>query len=234
MSTPPFIGKQKWSKDPKVRKFVIVGCGRSGTLYMTKVFDILGFDVGHEGIHRNGTSSWYIVEKKHAQYIKKIFAGHNVTYIHLIRNPLDVITSMWHCEHLKNRMALDFVRKYCENLPLEYDLEAVVKWWIYWNHQVTTNFKINFTLPVEQLQYPDAFYEFCQLIKVKYKSKKFHKVKELGMKTHTIRGLMKNSLKKTYGKDFLNRLTIQDIEDECGGEWTKLLKSYAEKYGYRL
>jgi len=234
MSVPQFIGEKKWSSNPLVRKFVVSGCGRSGTLYMTKVLDILGFEVGHEGVLKNGTSSWYLTEKSHADYIKKAFEGHDVTYIHIVRNPLNVITSMWQCENLKNRMALRFVRDHYPNFDQIQSLEAVIKWWIFWNMQTSSNFPINVTLPIEQLQMPDALHNFCKQIKVKYTPKKFQKIKALGTKTHAIRGLLKASLQKTFGPAILRPKTFEDIQMECGKGLAFLLKTFAKNYGYEL
>lgn len=231
---PRFIGEKKWDKSPRTRKFVVSGCGRSGTLYMAKVLNILGFEVGHEGVHRNGTSSWYLTEPSHANYIKAQFYEHNVTYIHIVRNPLNVITSMWHCEHMKSRFALDFVREYLPQWELGYDLEAVVKWWVLWNMGTSTNFPIDITLPIEQLQLPDAVYSFCEKARIKYTPKKFQKIVALGEKTHTHRRLLLDSLKKDYGEDFLKTLTIEDIANECGEELTGVLKDFAKNYGYTL
>lgn len=230
---PKFIGIQKYDKNLRTRKFVITGCGRSGTLFMTKVFEILGFEIGHEGILKNGTSSWYLTERSHSMYIKRLFKNHNTTFIHIVRHPLHVISSMYLCEHLKNRLALDFVRKYYPEWKLNNGLQSVVVWWIFWNMETASKFNIDVTLPIEQLQYPDAFCTFCRSIGIKYKPKYFQRVKELGDKTHTIRGMFKHSLKKTYGEDILKPITFKDIKKE-NKTLAQTLKDFAKNYGYKL
>lgn len=232
-SLPKFIGTQKWDKKPKTRKFVITGCGRSGTLYMTKVLKILGFTVGHEGILKNGTSSWYITERSHSEYIKSVFQGHDVTFIHIVRHPIAVISSMWLCEHLRNRLALDFVRIYYPEWHIAHDLESIACWWIFWNMEVSKNLPIHITLPIEQLQYPDAFARFCTLLKIKYRPKYYQRVKELGEKTHTIRGIFKASLKKTYGEDILKPITFKEIKED-NLTLANTLRTAAKNYEYEL
>lgn len=234
MNKPDHIGSTKWGSRPGTRKYIISGCGRSGTLFMSRVFRIMGREVGHENILRNGCSSWYLAESDHAGYVKKALDGHRVVYIHVVRNPLDVITSMWHCEHLRNREALDFVREYYPQWGIGRNLEGVVKYWIYWNALTAANLPISVTLPVEQLQYPDAFCAFCTAIGIKYQPKYFQKTKDLGNKTHTIRGMFRKSLEKTYGKEFLEPLTIEDIEDACSPDIFRLLQQVAGNYGYKI
>lgn len=230
---PEFIGTQQWDRNSKTRKFVITGCGRSGTLFMTKVLKVLGFIIGHENILKNGTSSWYLTEHSHSEYIKSIFQGHNITFIHIVRHPLDVISSMWLCEHLKNRLALDFVRTYYPKWNIAYDLNSVVCWWIFWNMEVQKNFPIHITLPIEQLQYPDSFAKFCDLLKIKYRPKYFRRVKTLGDKIHTIRGIFKASLKKEYGEEILKPITFDEIKED-NHHLAGTLKNFAKNYGYEL
>jgi hypothetical protein len=38
--------------------FIIVGCCRSGTGYMSALFTACGYDVGHERLGKHGISSW--------------------------------------------------------------------------------------------------------------------------------------------------------------------------------
>ena len=40
-------------------KVLVIGCGRSGTLYTATVLQLLGIDVGHELPGRNGMVSWW-------------------------------------------------------------------------------------------------------------------------------------------------------------------------------
>lgn len=227
-----FIGDRDFDKDPDVKKFIIVGCGRSGTMYMSKVFEILGYKVGHEGFKNNGTSSWYIVERRHAQRVKELMSGHNATYIHIVRNPMDVISSMNRCEMLKNRLALDFVRYTYEGFE-GYGITAIAKWWVLWNMEAVNNFAIDFTLPIEQLEYPDAVKKLCDISGVEYTPQIFQNIKKLGKKTHELLGREKNSLIKQYGEDVMNDITFNDLAIE-NAKIAELLNIFSQKYGYRI
>ncbi len=82
--------------------FVITGTGRSGTGYCAAVLRAVGVDCGHERIFRpgngsvgcmsalrtEGDASWLAVE-----YLPAL-KHEGVTIIHVVRNPLDVVSSL--------------------------------------------------------------------------------------------------------------------------------------------
>lgn len=228
------VGAKDFDRNPKVRKFVITGCGRSGTMYMTKVFNVLGFKVGHEGFFKNGISSWFIAEKSHADYVKNLLKGHKVTYIHIIRNPIDVINSMYRCELLKNRTALDFVRDYYDVFKnARRNIHTVIRWWMFWNMEIINNFPISITLPIEQLQYPDSVFQFCRTTGITYTPEIFQNIKKIGTSVHTLYGREKHSLKKTYGEKVFKDFTFEELVSK-GYKTAQLLRDFAFKFGYEL
>ena len=42
------------------KRCVIIGTGRSGTAYTSKLLRECGIDVGHEALGKDGVSSWYL------------------------------------------------------------------------------------------------------------------------------------------------------------------------------
>ena len=82
---------------------VIIGTTRSGTKYMSKVFDRAGLHVGHEKFMRNGISSFALSAGYRLMGRKFMRGGsfrdlHKVykvfRVVHLVRDPLKAISSM--------------------------------------------------------------------------------------------------------------------------------------------
>jgi hypothetical protein len=42
-------------------KLAIIGCGRSGTKYVSELFNSLGINIGHERLDKHGIASWTLV-----------------------------------------------------------------------------------------------------------------------------------------------------------------------------
>lgn len=74
-------------KIPKRKKLVVIGCGRSGTGFSTRLFQELGLDIKHEEMGKDGTSSWPATLWNHLpQEFEHIF--------HQVREPLNAISSI--------------------------------------------------------------------------------------------------------------------------------------------
>lgn len=87
---------------PKRPAIVVVGCGRSGTKYITKVFKRMGIHVGHEAGGPDGVASWYITPglcapkalfKKDIPFKRLKATYGEFTVIHQVRNPVNCISS---------------------------------------------------------------------------------------------------------------------------------------------
>jgi len=214
----------KLSKDPKVKKFVVVGCGRSGTLYMTKVFEILGYKVGHEGFNKNGICSWYLGEKDRSRATHKIMAGHDVKYIHLVRNPVKVISSMYNIDLTRKRSGLDIFRRgFPQYNHLSGTPSYVLIWWIIWNRECKKNYNFDYTIKVEDFKYKGKVNKFCKGVNLKYSEEMYQKIQSLGQKVHTT----------PKRKIFNPELTFEDLKSE-NKRLALQLKKVAYKYGYRL
>jgi len=98
----------------KSRKLLVVGSGRSGTLYTSKVFQKLGFDLGHEKDGEYGICSMYFLAPKVGQYstgrTREIGDGSSredfqfERIIHQVRDPLKTIESLASTFTLKVRL----------------------------------------------------------------------------------------------------------------------------------
>lgn len=120
---------------PKAHKFLLItGCARSGTTYIADVLQSCGLDIGHEVMGRDGCSSWFMcVEAKKFPWKNRpsAYRIHFDHIFHQVRNPLDVISSVYATEHPK---ALKF---FSENIPQinaeDAPLVKCAKYWYYWN-----------------------------------------------------------------------------------------------------
>lgn len=94
------------NKEKLNRKLLIIGTGRCGTDFMSRLFISNGYDVPHERIGKfGGSSHWFITDSEwypvltFASGLKAHIGQRKSDYnfekiIHLIRNPLDTIRSI--------------------------------------------------------------------------------------------------------------------------------------------
>ncbi len=107
---------------------LIVGCGRSGTGYISTLLRECGLDIGHEVLGVDGTSNWFWT------FDSSINCKYHYKHIfHQIRNPLDVISS-WYNNEIDHSYIWIFI---CSHVP-EIDsnepfLVRCAKYWYYWN-----------------------------------------------------------------------------------------------------
>lgn len=216
-------GMNRFRKDDH-KKVIVTGCGRSGTLYMAKVLTALGFDVGHEGFMADGVSSWYIVEPTRAEAVKDMVRGCDVVFIHLIRNPMEVISSMMRCELIRTRSSLDFfARTNPEYNELEL-IERCARYWVEWNKFAAHRFPMDVRLRVDDM--PKALDELCEVfLKCDIGPEARRSIEELGQTCHALTEDNRDSLVKAHGEEVLRTVTLE----ECGGaaeDVTKVAKAF--------
>lgn len=114
----------------QLKSILITGCGRSGTRYVSYLLDLLGLDVGHEKMGRDGTASWYMVVPSHSPPFGPASTEYMFrTVLHQVRHPLAVIPSTL---SFKER-SWDYI---CENLGLDRHQEPLrlgLSYWYHWN-----------------------------------------------------------------------------------------------------
>lgn len=133
----------------QTRKLLILACGRSGTLYTSKVFRGVGLDLGHEKVGAYGTCSMYFVTPEtncatvNAHQKVPIHDGENRADYefehvwHQVRHPLAAIDSLakaftrkvrvWTGEQLHFHMPGRSAELRC---PLEDRLRWAMRYWI--------------------------------------------------------------------------------------------------------
>lgn len=203
---------QDFEPDGK-KKIVVTGCGRSGTLYMTKVLEILGYEVGHEGFKKDGICSWYITEKSRAILTKRIVEGQDVTYVHLVRHPLKVISSMMRCELITKRAGLDFFRRTNPEFNHLSIVEHCARYWFEWNIAVQKRFPINITIRVEDITNGHHLLAgFLSMLKGPgLDLESYEKIIGLGEKCHTYDQETIDQMVAKHGEESLRTISLDEL-----------------------
>lgn len=130
-------------------KILITGCPRSGTRYLSNVFNRVGLDVGHECVRFNGCSSGFYVGDFPTYPVghKEPVSSINWFYvIHIIRDPQKAVPSL-------ARLLTDVaaVRRWYKQFGLitdSVDQSAMNVW--YWSHKnVIKNIKPDITVNID-------------------------------------------------------------------------------------
>lgn len=199
-------------------KYVVTGTPRSATRFMGQLFTSVGIPIGHEmfygmpgcGIYvddAKGDSSWLAVP--HLESIKNAGA----IIIHIVRNPLKVVSSLHHSQiNFDNPMDNMFTIYKVKHLPSIYryqGLDRYLHFYIEWNKQIEKY--ADFRFRIEDLD-KDPHILFDK-IGVDIKGKKLH------------------DDRRTNAYKDVEYLTLKDL-DKCSLKNEFL--SVAKKYGYNL
>lgn len=101
------------------KKIVVLGCARSGTMYISNVFQKLGIDIRHEKMGIDGTSDWHKVPSDLSEFD---------CVLHQVRHPLKVISSM-------TTAPPSTWKSINKHIPLILDNELIdgMRYWYFWN-----------------------------------------------------------------------------------------------------
>jgi len=195
-------------------KIVIIGCGRSGTNYISEVFKSLNLVIGHEYFGKDGISSWRVVPDTDIRFGGPSF--HNLkkykkTVLHQVRHPLKTIGSLLTFSEKSWLFTARFIRfEDSDSLLLK-----SMKCWYYWN--LMAEKKAVFTYRVEAIEsvakdilrktgYIYLFYKYNVPAKVK-------------------------SISKSVNQRNHKEITIEMLKEE-NAELAFKIVELAEKYGY--
>lgn len=218
------------------KKIMVVGCGRSGTLYITKVLEVLGFDIGHERLNKDGMASWFhsfgqrqknVLRRELTDMYKEIL------FLHLVRNPIKVIESMSIVSKDKIRRALQYYKDLCPDLAGDYQgLDLATSYWVEWNRQTEKRgCRVDYRINVEKITDEFYFKFLCNILKVPYSDELLNQVRGIGNKVHAVcRGRKKNLIKDH--PDLITNLTPQKLKDNINPNLFAELERLAAEYGY--
>ena len=113
-------------------KLLIIGCGRSGTTYMTRLLQESNYKISHEAFGLDGSVSWPMVVNNY--YWNDLICNDTFDHVfHIVRHPLFVITS-WHINIHTDHPVWRFICKHVPEIKLNDSLIVkCAKYWYYWN-----------------------------------------------------------------------------------------------------
>lgn len=198
-------------------KILITGCGRSGTVYMSKLLLALGLDVQHEEeIGKDGVVSWLMATKSdkilNSNYPK--FSDYNFNIIlHQVREPLKTISS---CQVLQ-KYIWDFTKSFIPINDEDTLILKCMKYYYYWNLIAEKN--AIWTFKIENLK--EELELFCKKIQHTelYNKKSLEIIENFPIDVNTRRGSFKP-------------LTWEELEKEDSSLY-KLIKEQAKRYNYK-
>ena len=120
-------------------KIAVIGCGRSGTKFISEYLNL-----GHEKYGENGIADWSLTTDG---YFSEHIDG--LIYIHQVRHPLDTISS---CQTLADT-SWEFIERYI-SFGNDCLIRKCMKYWYYWN--LYAEEKAEFTYRVESIKQSKA------------------------------------------------------------------------------
>jgi hypothetical protein len=150
------------------KKLLIIGCGRSGTLYSAEVFRALGLNILHERdvvanqeCGRDGYASWFLTVEDPQPPFGPNAVGCEFQYIlHQVRDPLKVIASFAQFILQKGQKSPAFLEKHVpdflegmDNPDLSLKEKLILqssRYWYHWN--LLAEEKASGTIQIEKLE----------------------------------------------------------------------------------
>jgi len=117
---------------------IITGCPRSGTGFMSKLFSYAGIPCGHEQIYGCDVGYRTVNFEAESSWMAMPFLRRHKDIIHITRDPLKVISSLWGMEGLEN-IEDDYISFVYHHLPdiAEYSgLEKYMYFYTEWNKAI--------------------------------------------------------------------------------------------------
>ncbi|QNF28490.1 hypothetical protein [Metabacillus elymi] len=116
------------------RKFLILGHPRSGTGFMVKLFQLFGYDIGHEKMGKDGISSWMFAVEDYQVYCDNTLNRQDFIFDYIImniRHPFDIVCSTYYTENIAKE-SLEYRKKYINFDGLnevEMAVKSVLEWY---------------------------------------------------------------------------------------------------------
>lgn len=227
-------------QDIKVKKrikFLVVACPRSGTFYISNLLKANSVNCGHEDIFSEYIFDYFFYGRAKPKYeadssflaapCLSEMDNYSIKVIHIVRNPLKVITSLMDLNFFSDSRTNDkhhqlFLRIIKNNLPkiniYNQEIDKCVYFYLQWNKMIEKNKKVlmSKTFRIEDLK--DGSDEL----------KKFLGLRDFHFPSNENLELFNN---KAHEKSQNRKYNIEDIHDE---DLKNELKKQAEFYGYNI
>lgn len=188
----------------KRKKCVIIGCGRSGTSYISKVLSETGLDIQHETSGVDGSANWY-----RTPYPRIWLKLRHEFIVHQVRNPLNCISS---CQTL-NEHSWTKINRHISFSSEEPLVLRCAKYWYHWN--VMAEPKSDLLIRLENLE--NDLPALCKVLNVHFDERVLESVSQ---KTNT-----RENNYETVTWEMINEFS-PEYHDKC--------KELALKYGYSI
>lgn len=205
-----FLGYQQFD-GKKNRRLLIIGCGSSGTSYMSKVLKKCAVKVKHEHHGKEGVVSWKMTvdaEEVPSGHSRK---GYHFAHIfHQVRHPLKMISSFYNTEPPGS---WEFIMKHVPEINKD-DLEIVkcAKYWYYWN-----------TLAEQQAEWTYRIEE------IDHQWDEFEKRLGKRLDKRALKNIPRNvNTRGSHRFEF----TWDDLEQQLDPDLYQKVRTLAQKYGY--
>ena len=195
----------------KQRKLIIIGCGRSGTKFISKLFQEFNIDIRHESLRKNGISSWLLVPNTSKRLLGPSYKNVSILkmpIMHQVRNPLHVISSM----QTASQVSWIFISKFIPIIENDSLTLKCMKYWYYWN-----------ILAEEKAVY------IYRIENIENEIEKIFEIGKFGAPKNTKEIL--NNISKEINKRQYFRLKWNDLM-KIDKNLTNDILSLAKKYGY--
>lgn len=200
-------------REPTQTFLLVIGCGRSGTTYMTKVLSASGFDVKHEWMGEQGSVSWLMTpgDADWAPWgpLSKDYQFEHI--LHQVRDPVKVIQSVY---NVPPSATWEWVGIFIPEIkPGDSKLAKSAKYWYYWN--LIAESRAEFTYRIEDF---NADYQI------------------VGDKIGVVfdKSVIKSISKKTKTQRRIGhrQITWKILKDELDADLFDKVRSLALRYGY--
>lgn len=127
------------------RRFLVTGCGRSGTGYTAALLRALGVPCGHEAVFRPdllaaGTVDWPASRPGEASWLGAphlLALPEGTVVLHQVREPVAVVRSHLRLGFFSHRTPfLDFAEEHYPELRGGAEVERCLRYWLGWNRLV--------------------------------------------------------------------------------------------------
>jgi len=218
-------------KKVEYKEFLCIGHPRCGTGSISYYLNKMGYNVGHEKMMRNGTSSWLLsvsdTNNPWCEIVKDKF--YFKVIIHVVRNPYTAIPSImlenkyspnsasykFRRKHIKEQLEIELPEDVTDDTPFEEQVDIAVKTLVYWSKLCG-------------LLFPNVI---CQIENVSSSLNKFNK---RNVNLNNLGKQKKNSRKLYCGKKYPKPVIDKSVYDRLPDETKKLLKWYCTTYGYQF
>lgn len=100
IDTSAFAEEEDSPEDiPDKINYLILGAPKSGNNFITKVFEKIGLDIGHEEHGKDGISDWSLVPENSTFFPSSTTCRRDLNVekiVHIVKNPFTVISDIWH------------------------------------------------------------------------------------------------------------------------------------------